>query len=42
MEQRGIPDANKPEDDLQIITTGNGFGYRPDDHGNTRAGMRLR
>ena len=30
-------DATRPDqDDLQIITTrpGNGFGYRPDDHGN--------
>ncbi len=27
--------ANNKEDDLAIITTGNGFGYRPDDHGNT-------
>lgn len=25
------------EDDLAIITTQNGFGYRPDDHGSTRA-----
>jgi len=28
--------ANNLEDDLSIITTGNGFGYRVDDHGNTR------
>jgi Domain of unknown function (DUF4114)/Metallo-peptidase family M12B Reprolysin-like/Calx-beta domain len=27
--------ANNPEDDLQIITTKNGFGYRADDTGNT-------
>ncbi len=27
------PNANNSEDDLSIITTGNGFGYRPDDHG---------
>ncbi len=30
------PDANQTQDDLQIITTNNGFGYRTDDHGNTR------
>lgn len=29
------PNANNSEDDLAIITAGNGFGYRPDDHGNT-------
>ncbi|MFN6538729.1 MAG: Calx-beta domain-containing protein [Nostoc sp. EkiNYC01] len=29
--------ANNPEDDLQIITTQNGFGYRADDSGNTIA-----
>ncbi|QDT54536.1 Serine-aspartate repeat-containing protein F precursor [Caulifigura coniformis] len=28
--------ANNFEDDLSIITTRNGFGYRVDDHGNTR------
>ncbi len=28
--------ANNFEDDLAIITTQNGFGYRPDDHGSTR------
>ncbi len=28
------PNANNTEDDLAIITTSNGFGYRPDDHGN--------
>ena len=27
--------ASNKEDDLAIITTGNGFGYRPDDYGNT-------
>jgi len=27
--------ANNLEDDLAIITTGNGFGYRADDYGNT-------
>lgn len=27
--------ANNQEDDLAIITTQNGFGYRADDHGNT-------
>ncbi|WP_347160163.1 malectin domain-containing carbohydrate-binding protein [Pontibacter chitinilyticus] len=27
--------ANNTEDDLSIITTQNGFGYKPDDHGNT-------
>ncbi len=26
--------ANNLEDDLNIITTQNGFGYRADDHGN--------
>src|SRR5262249_42686114 len=31
------PDANNPEDDLAIITGNNGFGYRPDDYGNTMA-----
>ena len=29
-------DADNSEDDLSIIVTGNGFGYRPDDHGDTR------
>ncbi|MCX2739650.1 Ig-like domain-containing protein [Pontibacter anaerobius] len=29
--------ANNTEDDLQTITTRNGFGYRADDHGNTAA-----
>ena len=28
-------DANNQQDDLDIITTQNGFGYRPDDHGST-------
>ena len=28
------PNANNTEDDLSIITTSNGFGYRPDDHGD--------
>jgi hypothetical protein len=28
--------ATNKEDDLAIITTQNGFGYRPDDHGSTR------
>ncbi|BAQ63402.1 S-layer family protein [Geminocystis sp. NIES-3709] len=27
--------GNQTEDDLAIITTNNGFGYRTDDHGNT-------
>lgn len=27
--------ANQLQDDLAIITSRNGFGYRPDDHGNT-------
>ncbi|MBL1210324.1 Calx-beta domain-containing protein, partial [Geminocystis sp. GBBB08] len=27
--------GNQAEDDLAIITTNNGFGYRTDDHGNT-------
>ena len=31
------PDANNSEDDLSIITTRNGFGYRPDDHGDVLA-----
>ena len=30
-------DANNSEDDLAIITAGNGFSYRGDDHGDTRA-----
>jgi hypothetical protein len=30
------PGANNKEDDLQIITTQNGFGYRNDDYGNNR------
>lgn len=29
--------ANNTEDDLDIITTQNGFGYRTDDHGSTPA-----
>jgi len=29
------PGANNQEDDLAIITTRNGFGYRADDHGNS-------
>ncbi len=29
--------ANNQQDDLTIITTQNGFGYRPDDYGNTMA-----
>ena len=29
------PDANNTEDDLAIITAGNGFGYRSDDHDDT-------
>lgn len=28
------PDANQTQDDLAIITSGNGFGYRADDHGD--------
>ncbi|MFN7289416.1 MAG: Calx-beta domain-containing protein [Pirellula sp.] len=28
--------SNPVQDDLQIITTQNGFGYRTDDHGNAR------
>lgn len=31
------PDANNKEDDLAIITSRNGFGYRADDHGSTLA-----
>ena len=30
------PGANNQEDDLQIITSQNGFGYEKDDKGNTR------
>ncbi len=30
------PDANNPQDDLNIITTSNGFSYRADDHGNSK------
>ena len=30
-------DANNSEDDLAIITAGNGFGYRADDHGDSLA-----
>ncbi len=30
--------ANNTQDDLQIITTQNGFGYRPDDAGSTLNG----
>lgn len=30
------PDANQQQDDLAIITTQNGFGYRADDHGDRR------
>jgi subtilisin-like proprotein convertase family protein len=30
------PGANNIEDDLLTITTDNGFGWRPDDHGDTR------
>jgi len=30
-------DANQKQDDLAIITSQNGFGYRADDHGNTIA-----
>jgi hypothetical protein len=29
------PGANQSQDDLDIITTQNGFGYRTDDHGST-------
>lgn len=29
------PNADNPEDDVAIIAGKNGFGYRPDDHGNT-------
>ncbi len=32
------PNANNKEDDLQIITNGNGFGYKKDDHSDTRLG----
>jgi len=31
------PQANNAEDDLAIIVSGNGFGYRTDDHGDTQA-----
>jgi hypothetical protein len=30
------PGADNPEDDLAIIVSGNGFGYRSDDYGDTR------
>jgi hypothetical protein len=30
-------DANRVQDDLAILTTQNGFTYRPDDYGSTRA-----
>ena len=33
--QGEYPDANNQEDDLNIIATQNGFGYRADDHGST-------
>jgi hypothetical protein len=33
--------ANNTEDDLTIITTRNGFGYRADDHGNSVATARV-
>jgi hypothetical protein len=36
-DQGEYTDANNQEDDLSIITTRNGFGYRPDDHGSTTA-----
>lgn len=32
------PKANNQEDDLQIITSGNGFSYRKDDRSDTRLG----
>lgn len=31
------PGANNQQDDLAVITTGHGFGYRADDHGNSRS-----
>ena len=36
-DQGEYTDANNQEDDLSILTTRNGFGYRPDDHGSTTA-----
>jgi len=33
--QGEYPAANNTQDDLAIITTQNGFGYRADDHGNS-------
>jgi hypothetical protein len=30
-------DSNSNQDDLAIITSQNGFGYRPDDHGDTNS-----
>ncbi|WP_162052675.1 malectin domain-containing carbohydrate-binding protein [Pontibacter pamirensis] len=33
--------ANNLEDDLSIITTQNGFSYKPDDHANTSAGATV-
>jgi hypothetical protein len=35
------PDADRSEDDLDIITNGNGFDYRTDDHGDTRTGASV-
>ncbi|PSR54714.1 hypothetical protein AHMF7605_14955 [Adhaeribacter arboris] len=34
------PQANNQENDLKIITTQNGFGYRSDDYSNTSANAR--
>lgn len=36
-DQGEYTDANNHEDDLGILTTQNGFGFRPDDHGSTTA-----
>ncbi len=33
--------ADNREDDLTLITTQNGFGYRPDDYGNTTAAANV-
>jgi len=40
--KNSYPTANNPEDDVAIIANAaNGFGYRPDDHGNTTTSATL-
>ncbi|MDQ4139946.1 MAG: T9SS type A sorting domain-containing protein, partial [Bacteroidota bacterium] len=34
------PKANNTENDISLITTKNGFGYRPDDYGNSNSTAR--